>query len=331
MAQTSGPRTNGTPVQRQFTDVLWGDLFGDGPGIVQDFDGSAYKLSLSSTSDTATVGSDTEDSISRVGGFNHTIPKSQPETLTIPPATGATQTAILGVKYDPASTGSPCSLVMYPSPGTPDGVPLRNSQPDGVVVLPLWSVTRQPAQVLSAATVTDLRRWTSSTVYPTTLPSEAPLGTVALLSTQRTRVRQMGSAGPAWVDPTPTAVKGFAIATQDRNQVVQSDGTWEQGVPTPPLSGSLAIVSLDVQLQATGTTGQANVAAFLNYNGTQVSIVHAWRATPPARTTVTMTARFAPTPGGNLALATQNISMFDGNAMAPTSIIRIGGSIIVIP
>lgn len=182
MAQSSAPI-----VGVNLSDVNWRDLFGDEPGVVGDLDGSAYAVTLPPDSEVAQIGSATQPSLARVAGFSHRIPAGQPEGVTIPSASGSARTDLIVLRYDPAHTGAPGPVRLVRIPGTSTGLPVYDAAPPGVEDLPLWSVTRQPGQALSQATV---RR-----VFPRVGPSllldaGAPL---PLSSPLGTRLRQGGA------------------------------------------------------------------------------------------------------------------------------------------
>ena len=211
MTQTSGPISSGTLVERQFTDTMWRDLFGDEPGVVGDLDGSAYAYTLSLNSDVMSIGSSTQDSKSVVGGFSHKIPAGAPEPITIPAASGADRTDLIVVRYDPANIGAPGPCRLARIAGTSVALPAYDASPPGVEDLPLWYVTRRPGQALSQATVrrafTRLARILD--VPPSVpLPPSAPLGYEARHGDQQYR-RELGAAStPVWRQSGPTSRNG---------------------------------------------------------------------------------------------------------------------------
>lgn len=202
MTQTSGPISQGTIAERQFTDVLWRDLFGGEPGVIGDLDGTAYAITLPPDSDTAAIGSSTQNSLSMVAGFVHKIPAGAAEGVTIPAANAVARTDLIVVRYDPANTGAPgpCRLVRIE--GTNSGQPAYDAAPPGVEDLPLWAVTRQPGQALSQAAV--------KRVFPrlapvlnlpdgAPLPTSSPLGTVLQQGRVTYRRELDSSQVPVWV------------------------------------------------------------------------------------------------------------------------------------
>jgi hypothetical protein len=202
VAQTSGPIAQGTTAERQFSDVLWRDRFGDEPGVIADYDGSAYKLNLpSDTTDVIPVGSATQASLAVVAGFVHKIGAGTPESITIPDASGSSRTDIISLRYDPAYTGAPGPVRLFRIAGTSAAIPTYDAAPPGVEDLPLWAVTRAPGQNLNLATVTRMfpRMAPSLEIGTSTpLPTSSPLGTTIRQGSVTYR-RVIGGGGvPVW-------------------------------------------------------------------------------------------------------------------------------------
>lgn len=181
MAEDSGPLFN-----QNFRDDTWRSIFGAEPGITGDVDGTAYAIALPPGSDSALLGSPTQDSVSVVAGFMHKIAQGQTHAVPLPPATDATtgRTDIVAVRYDPArfEVPGPCNLVRIPGVEGSAALPPYDGGPPGAEDFPLWAVTRKAGQALNQATVVDLRvRTGPNLLVPTgaTLPADAPLGTRA--------------------------------------------------------------------------------------------------------------------------------------------------------
>lgn len=217
MAQSSGPISQGTPSERQMTDVLWRDLFGDEAGVFGDSDGSAYAISLPADTNLASIGSASIDSIARVAGFAHKIPANQPETIDIPVASGTARTDIIGLRYDPSYTGQPGPVRLVRIAGTSSAVPTYDSTRPGVEDLPLWSVTRQPGQSLSQATVVRMFPRIVPSIWidgNAPLPLSVPIGTTLRRGPNEEYTRLLDAGGvPIWQLTTPqsTAPVDFAI------------------------------------------------------------------------------------------------------------------------
>lgn len=240
MAQSSGPISQGTTAERQFSDALWRDIFGDESGVIGDMNGTAYALVLPSGSDVAQVGSGNQLSTARVAGFGHRIPAGAPESITIPVATGAARTDIISLRYDPASTGAPGPVRLFRIAGTTSALPVYDDAPPGTEDLPLWAVTRSPGQNLSQATVTRLfpRLVPTLELNPgSPLPINSPLGTVLRQGSSRYRRQLDVSNVPAWTAEAADSVYdegagGSAITTAiaaagDMATVTVPAGVWD--------------------------------------------------------------------------------------------------------
>lgn len=197
MAQSSAPI-----VGVNLSDQDWRDLFGQEAGVVADYDGTSYALVVSTDSDTINVGSPTQPSLARVGGFTHVIPDGQPEPVTIPAADTTARTDIIALRYDPTFTGAPGPVRLVVITGTSSGIPVYDDAPPGLEDLPLWAITRQPGQSLAQATKKQLfTRLAVALDLPdgASLPLSSPLGTVVRQGTTMYR-RVLGSGGvAAWV------------------------------------------------------------------------------------------------------------------------------------
>lgn len=200
MAQSSWPL-----VGENFSDLDWRDSFGAEAGVTGDLDGSSYKVTLAPDSDVAQIGSATQKSTAQVAGFGHRIPAGQPENITVPAATGSARTDIIALRYDPAFTGTPGPVRLALVTGTSTGLPVYDDAPPGIEDLPLYSVTRQPGQALSQATVRQLfPRIGLPLVVPVgaPLPLSSPLGTRVRQGTTEFMREQDGSGVPVWQSAT---------------------------------------------------------------------------------------------------------------------------------
>lgn len=222
MTQSSGPISQGTDAERQMTDALWRDLFGGEAGVVADYDGTAYALTLPSDTDDALVGSVTQASLAVVAGFSHKIPSNSREPITIPDAVGSSRTDVLALRYDPSFTGLPGPVRLVRIAGSSSAIPSFDDAPPGVEDLPLWAITRAPGQLLSQATTVRM----FSRIAPTlevavgaSLPASAPLGTVLQQGAVVFYRRLVGT--------TPTWVRNTYVQSADPGSV--PDGTiWFQ-------------------------------------------------------------------------------------------------------
>lgn len=229
MAQSSGPIAQGTDAERQMSDVLWRDLFGDEPGVVGDTNGTAYNLLLASDSNNATIGSSSIASISKVSGFAHRIPVGQPEVVTVPPAVGSARTDIISVRYDPAYSGAPGPLRLYRIEGTSSALPSYDADYPGVEDLPLWSITRQPGQALSQATVVKMapRITPRLLIEPSApLPLSSPFGTIVRRGADEYVRILDGNGVPVWALDRP-AVASYGTLPGNKFTVSGLTGTVE--------------------------------------------------------------------------------------------------------
>lgn len=201
MAQSSGPLATGSTADRQMTDALWRDLFGDQAGVIDDVNGTSYALALPSGSDIVSVGSATQTSLAKVAGFVHRISAGSTEPITIPAAVGSTRTDIIALRYDPSYTGQPGPVRLVRIAGSSSAIPAFDDSPPGIEELPLWAITRAPGQLLSAASTVRLFPRIAPSLDLATgapLPTSVPLGTV-LRQGSTTYRRVIGSGGtPVW-------------------------------------------------------------------------------------------------------------------------------------
>lgn len=222
MAQTSGPRSSGTATERQLTDILWRDRFGDEAGVLGDLNGTAYALTRPTTGDDVQVGSATQASLATVAGFSHKIPAGTPETITIPAAVGSNRTDLITLRYDPTFTGPPGPVRLTRVPGSSATLPVHDDAAPGVEDLPLWAITRKPGESLAQATVQRLFPRVSTVIdlaIGAALPLSSPLGTIAYQGAVAYR-RELSSSGtPAWV------VLGAEVNPSVQGTLLRSDGS----------------------------------------------------------------------------------------------------------
>ncbi|MHA7620233.1 hypothetical protein ACX12M_17105 [Cellulosimicrobium cellulans] len=248
MPQQSGPITG-----VNFTDGLWRDLFGDEPAIVGDVNGTAYQITTPTSTDQVLIGSPSQDSIARVGGFAHKIPAGQTEPLTVPPSTDSSvgRTDLIVCRYDPtwgAQEPGPVRLHRIAGVEGSNARPAYDGGPPGIEDLVHYAITRKQGQALNQAAVVDLRTRTGPSLLLTKddeLPTNVPLGTRA----RRGRgefVRELaGSPGqPAWVSTGAgrlIAVYQFAFANLPPSGIPGRQETWQVWGASPQIVGSAAI------------------------------------------------------------------------------------------
>lgn len=234
MAQTSGPISQGTTAERQFTDVQWRDLFGDEPGVLADLNGTSYALTLPTTTDIVSVGSASQVSIARVAGFVHRIPAASTEPITIPAASGSARTDIIALRYDPAYTGAPGPVRLFRVAGSGTALPTYDSSSPGVEDLPLWSIQRSPGQTLAQATVKRMFPRLAPSLEVATgspLPLSSPIGTIVRQGTATFRRALDSSQVPTWVSISAEYQGGEVTATTNATGGVQVNHTLGR-VPT---------------------------------------------------------------------------------------------------
>lgn len=145
------------PVREQpITHELWREEFAGADGITDDLAGDAFRLTLPSSGDSATIlGSGKY----RLRGY--ILQVTADHTVTIPAVvSGAARTYAVGIKYDPAleaaASGPLTIFSLQKGTFAPSG---------GTAYSTLWEVTRSAGQVLSAASLLDARSWAASSHY----------------------------------------------------------------------------------------------------------------------------------------------------------------------
>jgi hypothetical protein len=210
VAQSSGPIGTGTTAERQFSDVLWRDLFGQEPGVLADMNGSSYALTLPGSGDVVSVGSTTQASLALVAGFLHRIPQSSPDTITIPAASGSARTDIIALRYDPSYTGAPGPVRLFRIAGSGSSLPAYDASPGGIEEMPLFSITRSPGQALSLATTQKMYPRLAPTLdlpAGAPLPTNSPLGTRVYQGTSSWRRALDGTNNPVWISTSAAAAE----------------------------------------------------------------------------------------------------------------------------
>lgn len=212
MAQTSFPIK-----EVPMTDQHWGSVtLGMGSGILAASSVGNYGLTnLDNATNTAVLGARSPGggvpalAQAIVSGFYHRIDADFPVAL---PAVTATTTYYIGLVYDPTKHGAA---------GGPVAASVTTAKPTtagGKVYLPLYEVVRSANQLLTAATLRDLRVYVSPTLTAAstaTLPTPASMLTGTLCTTTDTGTvwRVVDGtwvpANAAWVVP-PLEPAGWA-------------------------------------------------------------------------------------------------------------------------
>lgn len=307
----------GPAVGQNLTDAHWRILFGDEPGIHADTDGTAYEMTLPTSSDIAEVGSPNIDSIARVGGFFHRVPAGTTQSIEIPPSIDAAagRTDIIAVRLDPTWADGVFPVRLYRIPGTEGSaaLPVYDQSPPGVEDLPLWGVNRKAGQSLNQASLTDLRMRTGPNLLAAeglTFPSMVPLGTRATRGGATYR-RDLAAGAPTWIKDVyeQTVLTGLAATA--------SAGTgWQRQSDCRLVRlGNLRWLHLVVHrsgstLTSNSTTGGIQDQLLASLNGID---------NPPSGVAVTTSGRVRDA-GGNTYAATGHVTAA-GNAylnwMAP--------------
>jgi hypothetical protein len=272
VAQSSGPIGTGTTAERQFSDVLWRDLFGQEPGVLADMNGSSYALTLPGSGDVVSVGSTTQASLAMVAGFLHRIPQSSPDTITIPAASGSARTDIIALRYDPAYTGAPGPVRLFRIAGSGSSLPAYDSSPGGIEELPLWSITRSPGQALSLATVGRMYPRLAPTLdlpAGAPLPTNSPLGTRVYQGTSSWRRALDGTNNPVWISTSAAAAEekhgtaNFVVGSGGVGTITHNLGV----VPTYADIESREAGAVDTHRFAVTSANATTMTATAYYNG----------------------------------------------------------------
>jgi hypothetical protein len=259
MPQTSGPITGET-----FTDAEWRETVGDEPGILSDVDGTSYTLTLPTSSDVATVGSASQDSMAIVGGFRHKIPLGQTEGITIPAASSATRTDLIGLQYDPTwGAAAPGPVRLHRVAGTEGaGQPTYDAAHPGVEFMPLWSVTRAVGQSLNQATTKDLRVRTGRNLHvptATALPTSVPLATRAYVKSAGLEyLRTLNDQNtPVWVRTAYTGERSWNVSRATANVTDEYTGTGTILTFTLPSTAPAGSYLIAARVQLAHKTGSS--------------------------------------------------------------------------
>lgn len=210
MAQTSFPIK-----EQPLTDQQWGQVTaGQGSGVIATTGDGNYGLTkITNATDTAVLSSGATGNTAQaiVAGFYHRIDAEFQVSL---PAVTVNSTYFVGLVYDPTK---------HAAAGGPVAVSVTTTKPagSGKVYLPLWEVQRTPNQLLTAATIRDLRVFIAPSIAVMsgaartggTLPTDGTLvGTRAYdLMSGRTHVM---TAAQGWqaVNDTVTVGPGIPIS-----------------------------------------------------------------------------------------------------------------------
>lgn len=191
-----------------FTDRGWRAAFAGRTGIVDDYNGSSFGLTLPAATDVAQLGSTTQPSRLAIDGYGLEIGQGTTQSLTIPASSGGGtngRTDLIVARLNlSAYTTAPGPVRLFRIAGTEGSlsVPAATYDQDGIRDLPLYAVRRRQGEALNQAIVTDLRpRLAHNYDVPANgeLPSQAPLGSVARRGSVNWRMVRVGSSTD-WVE-----------------------------------------------------------------------------------------------------------------------------------
>lgn len=218
-----------------FSDRGWRAQGAGRTGILDDFDASAFGLTLPAEGNTIEIGSTTQPSRLVVDGYGLEIPKATTHSLPIPaPVSGGTtgRTDLIVARLNPSEfTGDPGPVRLYQIEGTEGSltVPSGTYDPVGIRDLPLYRFRRRQGEGLNQAIVTDLRPRLGE-VFD--VPFGAPLPPRAPLASRATRGGvgyRMDSAdgGIDWVEEwwERQVLTGTAVRAQNGEGFTVRDGS----------------------------------------------------------------------------------------------------------
>lgn len=160
-----------------FADTDWADRFGAQDGIIEDYDGHAFDMTLLNGSNEA------QFNPAKISVNGYTLTVLATDRVSLPAPASGSKTYHIGVLYDPAlnvpvpvtqpdgsvlqtaTAAGPCQLVAYDTT-----VPTAG----GKRFLIQYSLTRTTG-ALSGAAIVDRRRWIGATIdYPWRQPGATP-------------------------------------------------------------------------------------------------------------------------------------------------------------
>lgn len=199
---------SGPTVDQDFDSDTWQAANADESGIVNDWDGSAFKLTRPSSGTEAQIGSDTLTSVAIVGGYGIRIPEGLSQTIDIPVSTNAVvgRWDLIVARYSDAWLSStprgPVRIHRIAGTEGSDELPDWDNRPyDGIEDVPLHAIRRVQGTTLLDSEWRDMRVRIGKSIYvPSTgkLPG-ASLGSRAAKGDVEWS-REMVSGSPAWVE-----------------------------------------------------------------------------------------------------------------------------------
>jgi len=209
-----------------FSDADWATRFGGQDGIIEDYDGHSFDMTLLNGSNEAQFTA----ALISVNGYTLTVPAG--ERVSLPAPTSGSKTFHIGVLFDSAlnvpvavtqqdgsvvqtaTDAGPCRLMAYEDGTVPDSTGKR--------FLILYTLTRTSA-ALTGATVSDRRRWVGVAIdFPYVRGLDAapgnegfyPRGSIRIDAPNgRVLCRTLTSAGLVWTDPLAAGPFPFPFAS----------------------------------------------------------------------------------------------------------------------
>lgn len=211
---------SGPTVDQDYDSDTWQAANADESGIVNDWDGSAFKLTRPSSGTEAQIGSTTLQSVAIVGGYGIRIPEGLTQTIDIPVSTNPTvgRWDLIVARYSSAwlsdATRGPVHIHRIAGVEGSDELPSWDNRPyDGIEDVPLHAIRRVQGTTLLDSEWRDMRVWTGPHVY---VPATGLLPGASLGSTATKDgvdyTREMVSGSPAWVERWRAAVTLSGVA-----------------------------------------------------------------------------------------------------------------------
>lgn len=199
---------SGPVVDQDFDSNTWQAALADESGIVNDWDGSAFRLTRPGSGTVAEIGSTTLASAAKVGGYGIRIPEGTTQSIDIPVSTNAVvgRWDLIVARYSSSWLSSmprgPVRIHRIAGVEGSDEMPAWDNRPyDGVEDVPLHAIRRVQGVSLAASEWRDLR----VRIGPNILVPSTGLLPTAALGSRATRagvdwVRDLVAGTPTWVE-----------------------------------------------------------------------------------------------------------------------------------
>lgn len=215
---------SGPIVDQDYDSDTFQAVSADESGIVNDWDGSAFKLTRPSSGTLAEIGSTTLQSVAIVGGYSIRIAEGATQSIDIPVSTNPTvgRWDLIVARYNSAWLSGlprgPVRIHRIAGVEGSDSLPSWDNRPyDGIEDVPLHAIRRVQGTTLLDSEWRDMRVWSGRPIHvgANGLLPTASLGCWATKGGV-TYSREMVSGSPAWVEKwrAPVRLTGTA-ATAD--------------------------------------------------------------------------------------------------------------------